>query len=115
MLAIDILTVKYPADFVPGPSTPAPPAAPSNLTGSAASKQVRLTWRDNASNETGFRIERCTGTGCAGFAVVGTAGVNATTFTNTGLSKNTTYGYRVLALNGAAASTPSNVVYVKAK
>ena len=43
------------------PSRPATaPAAPSNLTATAqAGPQVSLTWRDNASNETGFVVERC--------------------------------------------------------
>jgi hypothetical protein len=112
MSAIDIITLKFPADFVPGPTLP---AAPTNLTASPAPKQIRLTWRDNASNETGFRIERCTGAGCANFTTLTTLGQNVTTFTSTGLSKNTTYGYRVLALSGTSASGPSNVVYAKPK
>ncbi len=36
------------------------PAAPTNLTATAqAGPQVSLTWRDNANNETGFVVERC--------------------------------------------------------
>ncbi len=38
------------------------PAAPSNLTATAASStQINLTWTDNASSEDGFKIERCQG------------------------------------------------------
>ena len=36
------------------------PAAPTNLTATAqAGPKVSLTWRDNANNETGFVVERC--------------------------------------------------------
>jgi tartrate-resistant acid phosphatase type 5 len=39
--------------------SPTPPAAPSNLTASALSdSQVKLTWTDNSTNESGFKIER---------------------------------------------------------
>ncbi|MFH1377354.1 MAG: nucleoside hydrolase-like domain-containing protein, partial [Planctomycetota bacterium] len=38
------------------------PSAPSNLVATtASSSQINLTWNDNSSNETGFRIERSTG------------------------------------------------------
>ena len=40
------------------------PIAPSNLTGSVvSSSQINLSWTDNSTNETGFNIERKTGTG----------------------------------------------------
>src|SRR5207237_1362107 len=39
----------------------APPAAPTGLVATAASQTtIRLTWTDNSSNETGFKIERST-------------------------------------------------------
>jgi hypothetical protein len=40
------------------------PIAPSNLTGIVASTtQINLQWTDNSTNETGFKIERKSGTG----------------------------------------------------
>ena len=45
-----------------GTPTGALPANPTLLTTTVLSgPSVRLTWRDNATNETGFEIERCTG------------------------------------------------------
>lgn len=95
----------------PTPTTGATPAAPSNLTATAASRtQINLTWTDNAGNETGFTIERCQGNNCTNFAQIGTVNANVTTYSNTGLSRNTTYRYRVRAYNGSGNSAYSNIV-----
>ncbi len=86
------------------------PAAPTGLTATAISKsQINLTWTDNATNENGFRIERCKGSTCTNFAQIATVGANVTTFANTGLSKNTTYRYRVVAYNASGTSAYSNI------
>jgi len=38
-----------------------PPAAPTNLTATAvSSRQINLAWTDNATDETGFQVERAT-------------------------------------------------------
>jgi Zn-dependent metalloprotease len=86
-------------------------APPSNLVGTAASTtSAKLTWKDNTTDETGFRIERATvGTS---FVKVATVGVNITTYTNTGLPTNTVYYYRVKAIKGVAMSPASNEVVV---
>ncbi len=40
------------------------PLPPTVLTGTVASTtQINLSWTDNSTNETGFKIERKTGTG----------------------------------------------------
>lgn len=85
------------------------PTAPSMLasTGASASR-VSLVWRDNASNESGFRIERRIGTGA--WSQIATVGPNVTGFASTGLRSRTTYGYRVRAYNGIGTSAYSNVV-----
>ncbi len=80
------------------------PAAPTTLTAIAASStQVNLTWVDASTSETGFQIERSLTSG-SGFSLVSTAAANATSFSNTGLTANTVYFYRVRAINGSITS-----------
>ena len=55
--------------------------------------QVSLTWQDNASDETSYRIERSPD-GATGWVEIGTAAADATTYTDTQLSCGTYY-YRV--------------------
>ena len=87
----------------------APPAAPTNLVATALSQtQIQLTWCDVAG-ETQYIIERSSN-GTSGWAQVGTTTTNTTTFTNTGLKKNTRYYYRVRAVNSAGSSPNSSVV-----
>ena len=93
-------------------TTQAPPVTiprpPSGLTATAtSSSQINLGWTDNASDETGFEIERSTdGTN---FAKIADVGANTTTYSNTGLNASTRYWYRVRANNSAGASTYTNV------
>ncbi|MCA1628230.1 MAG: fibronectin type III domain-containing protein, partial [Acidobacteria bacterium] len=84
------------------------PAAPSGLTAAAASSsQVNLTWIDNSTNETGFKIERKTD--AAGtYAQVGTVGAGVTTYSDIGLTAATQYFYRVRAYNAVGDSAYSD-------
>ncbi|HEY7119011.1 MAG TPA: alkaline phosphatase family protein [Tepidisphaeraceae bacterium] len=97
------------ADTVAGSSgTPTPPAAPSGLAASAAgSSSINLSWTDNSSNETGFRIERSTDGSNFGF--LGSVGANVRSYTSGGLAASTKYYYRVLATGGDGNSGYSNV------
>ena len=58
------------------PAAPAAPAAPTGLTARArrvkSRAEVQLAWVDNATTETGYIVERCSGTGCVNFAAVAT-------------------------------------------
>lgn len=78
------------------------PIAPSNLQANANSIQVLLSWTDNSTNETGFVIERKTGNGT--FASIGTSGANFTAFTDSAISPNSVYVYRIFSINGAGPS-----------
>jgi hypothetical protein len=93
---------------------PAPtiPDRPTNLGATAtSSSQVNLSWSDNSTNETGFKIERCLGAGCTNFGSLATVGANVTSYSNTGLAANTPYTYRVQAYNAAGNSGYSNTAY----
>jgi len=71
---------------------------------------IGLSWTDNSSNETGFRIERRIVDGS--FELAGTTGANsgsAASFTDTGLDGSTAYEYQVIAFNGIGDSLPSNI------
>ena len=105
--ASDIVTLRFAA----GGTTPPPtvPEAPSQLTASALSRsQIQLRWRDNAANEDGFRIERCAGSHCTAFTQIAVVGPDATSFVDSGLTRNTTFSYRVRAFNAAGASSFSD-------
>jgi hypothetical protein len=81
------------------------PAAPSNLMAAiTGGNSAVLTWTDNSSTETGFRIERKVGTGS--YATLTTKAANTTTHTDTPLTPGT-YTYRVIA-TGTPDSAPSN-------
>jgi subtilisin len=92
-------------------AAPALPAAPTNLVATVISKsQINLSWTDNSGNETGFRIERCKGATCTNFALIAAVGANVTSYSNTKLTANTTYRYRVQAYNASGNSGYSNIV-----
>ncbi len=92
-------------------SAPTLPLAPTDLLVAVISRsQINLNWTDNATNETGYYIERCKGSTCTNFTRIATLGANVTFFANTGLAKNTTYRYRVQAYNAAGVSAYSNIV-----
>jgi titin len=81
--------------------------APSGLTSTATgATKIQLTWTDNSNDETGFQIERKTGSG--NYAYVASVGASVTTYSNTGLTQNTEYFYRVRAYNGSNYSPYSN-------
>ena len=94
------------------------PTTPSALTATAVSiTQVNLSWPAATDNVgvTGYKIERCQGAGCTSFAQIATSSTNS--YSNTGLTTGTTYGYRVRAYdlagnNGgyspSASATPSD-------
>jgi chitodextrinase len=79
-----------------------PPSTPTNLSASAiSSSQINLSWSASTDNVavTGYRLERCQGSTCAAFTQIATP--TGTTYSNTGLSANTTYRYRVRAADAA--------------
>jgi hypothetical protein len=90
----------------------APPAAPTGLRlTSVAAGSITLSWRDESSNETGFRIERSKAN--AGFIEVRMAAANAESATDDGLTSNTRYSYRIRATNGGGESDYTSEVQTR--
>ena len=91
------------------------PAAPSNLQAEILSaSQVRLTWSDNSSNETAFRVE-WKPPGSSSYQLKASLAANSTEYLVTGLTENSTYSFRVKASNGIGTSGASNVVTLDAE
>jgi hypothetical protein len=96
---------------------PAIPGPPSNVKAEAVSTTaMRVTWSDNSSNESGFKIFRAEvtpsgspagGSGAADFVEVGSVGANVTEFIDTGLTPGSTYLYQVAACSGGTCSEVS--------
>jgi predicted phage tail protein len=84
------------------------PAAPTNLTATAVStSQIKLTWVDQSTQESGFKIERSQEDGSS-WSQISTVATNTTIYTDTGLTCDLTYHYRVRAYNISGVSNPSN-------
>ncbi len=83
-----------------------PPSAPTNLTASAGSGEVSLTWTavDGAEDYTIY-----VSTGGGDYTAI-SPNVTGTSFTHTGLTNGTNYYYYVVANNEGGASADSNVV-----
>ena len=80
--------------------------APTGFTAAGISESaISLGWTDNASTETGYRVERIPGPqGQSSFTTIANLGVDATSFTDTGLASDSTYDYRVAAVNDSGDS-----------
>jgi hypothetical protein len=76
--------------------------------------KATLTWDDQSSNESGFEIERKTGTKGV-YGQLATVGPNVTSYTDTGLRPGTTYFYRVRAYNEKGHSAYSGEIRVNVK
>ena len=50
---------------------------------------IKNAWKDNCTNETGYKIIRSTNNST--FTTIATTGANVTSFSSTGLTANTTY------------------------
>lgn len=66
-----------------------------------SSSQIDLSWTDNSATEEGYRIERSS----SDFVQIAEVGPDVTSYSDTGLSPETKYTYRVGAYNAAAGSS----------
>lgn len=86
---------------------PVAPSAPVLTVGATTDDSIDLSWT-NVGDETGYRIERSLD-GSTGWVDLGDNAADDTTFTDTGLTCETEYFYRIFAFNGVGDSAASNV------
>jgi hypothetical protein len=83
------------------------PDVPTGLSATAISTtEINLTWNDVAG-ETGYKLERKTGSGGT-YAQISPPAQNATSYSDSGLTASTTYYYRIRATNSAGDSDYSS-------
>lgn len=89
------------------------PEAPSGLTVEAltSSQAIDLSWNDNSTNETGFKVERKVDSNGT-YEEIGVGyyqrSANMTSYSDAGLEESVTYYYRVRSYNTAGNSGFSN-------
>lgn len=85
------------------------PGAPSGMTlTNIAYNQVTTSWNDNATNESGFKVERSVDG--VGFTEIASLGIGSQAFTDLSVAPRSTYYYRVRAFNSSGVSAYSNTV-----
>lgn len=85
------------------------PGTPSYLrTNAKFFRSLNVYWGDNSDNEYGFYIERWDSYR-RNWVRIATVYSNTTSYQDQGLSKNTTYYYRVQSFNGKGSSSYSNI------
>ncbi|MGC8943569.1 MAG: fibronectin type III domain-containing protein [Caldisericia bacterium] len=88
-----------------------PPASPTNLVGTAINcNQIDITWQDNATDETNYVVERKIEGGS--YSVIITLPANTNVYSDTSVSPNTKYYYRVKAKNSFGDSGYSNEINI---
>jgi hypothetical protein len=105
----DILTWTF------APNAPQAPNAPSGLGGTPANATaITLTWTNNATNQTGFHLDRATDPNFTTNLITETLSATPNSFTDvaTGLAPGSTFYYRLRAFNTAGDSANSNVAAV---
>jgi hypothetical protein len=105
----DVLTWTF------SPDATSSPFAPSGLGATPASAtSVKLTWTNNATNETGFQVDRAVDVGFTQSLITLNLPAGSTSYTDTatGLVPGSTFYYRIRAVNAAGPSGNSNIAQV---
>jgi len=101
----EITLPAFTPDPVPDPGTDtAPPLPPSNLTGASTANTIDLLWNDNSNNESNFILQRSSNVD-ATWRTVTSLPADSVSYSDTGLSYDVSYLYRVKAVNQYGEST----------
>lgn len=99
--------------FFVAPIDTTAPTAPTNvLAVTQSDTQVNVTWNPSTDNVgvTGYILYRCQGVNCLPVAQI--ASLSGTSYNDTGLTANTTYGYKLVAVDAAGNhSADSSISY----
>jgi photosystem II stability/assembly factor-like uncharacterized protein len=82
---------------------------PDSLSLTAVTKGIKIAWKDNSANESGFVIERMH---LEGFTVLDTVKANTVSYTDTTAVQSVYYHYRVKAFNQYTASDYSDTASI---
>lgn len=96
-----------PSDVISATTPVEPPAETSVDAVAASSTEIALSWSD-VTGETGYRVERQLPGGS--WETIATTGADITAYTDGGLTPETTYSYRVFAVNEGGDSPASEAV-----
>ncbi|MBN1145383.1 MAG: fibronectin type III domain-containing protein, partial [Bacteroidales bacterium] len=87
------------------------PLQPGNLIASHIDyTSSTLVWEDNSNNETGFELERCITDNCENSKTSIKLPANTKSYADMNLSMNTSYQYRIRAINDDGNSGWSNMI-----
>lgn len=93
-----------------------PNSVSSLIARSASSNSIKLIWKDNSTNETGFKIYRMAG--ISTWALLASVEAGTSSYidnTATGNNANTQYSYYIEACNSSGCSTKTNTARVPFK
>jgi len=90
-----------------------PPTPPTALTGTATGTSVALTWDDQSTDETGFKVQTKTEVGGT-WTTLQTTAAGLETYTHTSAATGNNW-YRVLATNANGDSITSNEILVEVR
>lgn len=96
---------QIPSQYFTDEENPLPkPLSPTQINAlTVGSDKVNLTWVDQSTDETGFEIYRSKDV-LGPFAIIDKVGVNVVSYDDTKIEANTTYYYKVKAINNSGES-----------
>ncbi len=111
MFAVDDHGVSRVDEMTVTPATASVPSDPTNLTSTSGTGSVTLHWTASSSGSpTSYSIYRGTQSDGEATTAVGTVSGTSTSFTDTGLTNNSSYFYMVAANNATGVSPDSNEI-----